>query len=57
MQRCPTCNHWWLPRPRWFQLWLWPAYWTRCVYLDFHYGIRTPVMMTEDDFIAELLRR
>ena len=35
MKRCPTCGWYWLRRPRWFQPWLWPAYVTRCTFLDF----------------------
>ena len=34
MQRCPTCGHWWVPVPAWWQFWLWPVYWTRCPFLD-----------------------
>lgn len=36
MQRCPTCGHWWLRRPAWWQFWRWPAYWTRCSFLDLY---------------------
>jgi hypothetical protein len=38
VERCPTCGHWWAARPRWYAVWLWPVYWTRCPFLDFFYG-------------------